>query len=108
MIFWWETNLEQFYTVLGPKRSKDIPFEVYDSDNRVSSDTEEVLGKWKSDFEALLNQRHDKVNVDETFYTESLRDKQRLEAELPQEENRVLNGPILQQEVQRAVTHSKK
>jgi hypothetical protein len=78
---------------LGPKRACDIPFEVYTSDGRVSTDSAEVLDKWKTDFKELLNKEHTNANFDENFYNEALLDKQRLEAQVLLNDNRVLNGP---------------
>ena len=40
---------------VGQERRKNIPFEILRQDGSVSSDVTEVLGKWQSDFESLLN-----------------------------------------------------
>ena len=40
---------------VGQERRKNIPLEILKPDGSVSSDVTEVLGKWESDFESLLN-----------------------------------------------------
>ena len=40
---------------VGQERRKYIPLEILKPDGSVSSDVTEVLGKWESDFESLLN-----------------------------------------------------
>lgn len=62
--FWNEVNK------LKPKTKSGIPMEVYDDFGNVLTDTESVLGKWKSEYEKLFNIDHNypNTNFDNDFY----------------------------------------
>ena len=67
------TNPAEFWRQikdLGPKKSSKIPMEVYDStSSNKLYDTEEVLNKWRTDFETLYNIPEDEhANFDGDFY----------------------------------------
>ena len=66
-------NPTQFWNYikrLGPQFSNNIPEEVYDEHGNVKTDLDEVLKKWKSDYEKLYKPTSD--NFDENFYREIL------------------------------------
>ena len=55
---------KQFWNKLkdmGPRKKKSIPFEVYDNDNTVCTDTTFVLDKWKQHFESLYKGQSNEI-----------------------------------------------
>ncbi len=66
-------NPKQFWNYvkkLGPQFKNDIPEEVYDEFGNINTDLNEVLSKWKSDYEKLYQPTSD--NFDNNFYREIL------------------------------------
>lgn len=63
---------------LGPRRHKDIPIEIVDSEGMVSRDEQTVFEKWRADFENLYNCQ-DNNHFDEIHYNQAKLHKQLLE-----------------------------
>ncbi len=63
-------NFRDSIKKLGPRKTKDIPMEVYDNDNNIVTDLPNVLNKWKSEFETLYNFCPEPGNFDDKFDSE--------------------------------------
>ena len=96
---------------LGPRSKKEIPMKV-EINGQYTTNREQVLGKWKHDFEALYNQS-DNAHFDNEFYNSILIDKQGLEeqASVPDRLNEqdmiYMNEPISMNEVMRVIQNVK-
>ena len=63
---------------LGPQNKSSIPLQVYDADGALSSDSDFVLNKWKTDFSELLN-KPDIEGFDDNFYRSRLEENDNFE-----------------------------
>ena len=64
---------------LGPRKTKDIPFKVYDKQGYLTSDNSAVLDKWKTSFESLYtNASPDDPRFDEDFLFKTMKEKHNL------------------------------
>ncbi len=52
---------------LGPRKINEVPLKVYTKNGQLVNNIDEVLGKWKQEFETLLN-RLINIGFDNTFY----------------------------------------
>ena len=57
---------------LGPRKKSGIPMEVYGENQNIITDQEQVLNKWKSEFERLFNLQPDPGQFDDDFYNECI------------------------------------
>ena len=64
------TQFWNYIKKLGPQFNNNIPEEVYDEDGNIRTDLDEVLRKWKCDYEKLYKPTSE--NFDENFYREIL------------------------------------
>ena len=99
-----------FLKTLGPENKKKIiPLEVYDQGGQIISVKEDVLYKWKNDFQNLLNINHDtSSNFDEQFYRETMASKNVLErVSYATIYDEILNCDITFAEVEKVVNKSK-
>ena len=53
---------------LGPRKRNVIPFEIYNEDGNLTSTHNEVLNKWKSDFDQLYSFNPESEEFDDDFY----------------------------------------
>ncbi len=60
---------------LGPKRKNDIPKEVYINEDVISNNLEDVLHKWKEEFESLFNPK-EHSEFDHLFLSQCIKDKE--------------------------------
>ncbi len=40
---------------LGPRKGNEVPLKIYNRNGHLVNNIDEVLGKWKQEFETLLN-----------------------------------------------------
>jgi len=52
---------------LGPRKNMSVPMEVYDSTGEINDNLDDVLCKWKDDFEALYNLQSLNENFNDVF-----------------------------------------
>ncbi len=64
------TQFWNYIKKLGPQFNNKIPEEVYDEHGNIKTDLEEVLKKWKCDYENLYKPTD--TNFDDNFYNEIL------------------------------------
>ena len=64
------TQFWNYIKKLGPQFNNKIPEEVYDEHGNIKTDLDEVLRKWKLDYENLYKPVND--SFDDTFYNEIL------------------------------------
>ncbi len=64
------TQFWNYVKKLGPQFNSKIPEEVYDEHGNIKTDLDEVLKKWKSDYENLYKTTDN--NFDDNFYNEIL------------------------------------
>ena len=68
------SNPSEFWSYiksLGPKRKSSIPMQVYSTNGEKTSETEHVLGKWRSEFNDLYNMPDDvQAMFDADFYAD--------------------------------------
>ena len=68
------SNPSEFWSYiksLGPKRKSSIPMQVYTTNGEKTSETEHVLGKWRSEFNDLYNMPDDvQAMFDADFYAD--------------------------------------
>ena len=98
---------------LGPKIDKAIPMEVYGENNTVSYDLNDVLRKWKNDYEGLYNLSNIDIDsdFDDSFYAQAINMKIQLENMYNENNASItacLNEDISLEEVTRVVNHSKR
>ena len=89
---------------LGPQKNCEIPMKVR-IENKLSTDTHDILHKWESDFQALLN-RPNKNNFDNEFHKTALSNKLSFENAMQEHdyrENEFINGSIRLDEVHEMV-----
>ncbi len=70
---------------LGPAKKHNIPFEVYDDNNEITTEPRFVLNKWKTEFQNLYTFSPLAGVYDDNFYDECVDDLSDIE----------LNGPVL-------------
>ncbi len=98
-----------FIKKLGPRRQETIPLEVYNADEEIVKNLDDVKMKWQNDFKELYNVV-DKDLYDERFYNESVIHKTLLEQNLLDplyECNGTLNRNLSYAKVEKAVLKSK-
>ena len=101
-VFWQELNK------LGPKRYRKIPMEVYSEDNEIISNSDDVLNKWKDDFQSLFSGNDETQDANFDNYIKS--NKNQIEANMlgsSWEENLFLNRHFTMIEVQEVISRSK-
>lgn len=54
---------------LGPKRQSQIPIEIVDNEGKISNNINDVLNKWRSDYETLFTFEPQEGEFDTNFYT---------------------------------------
>ena len=59
---------------LGPRKIIEIPTSVYSDSGSITNNISDVLQKWKTDFQSLLNPSLDNNSYDARFYNEVLQD----------------------------------
>jgi len=95
---------------LGPRKVNEIPMQVY-VNGSLTSDTNTVLNKWKSDFGDLYNKSENvNENFDQVFYNDTLQQKYTWEQEMVQpnyENNGMLNTDISFDEVEKMTRNLK-
>ena len=102
-------NPREFWTQIGiicifNERKSSIPFEVLMDDNKVSTNYDTIMRKWKSDYEILYN--NDNNNSNETdnqhlqYVKNSIRDSDN--AVFPKPDCTSLNNPITYEEVHKS------
>ena len=98
---------------LGPtSKPKDIPIEIIKSDGTVSNQLEDVLQKWKNDYEKLFAENVN-PSFDEAFLQDVKTENELSEANMftsnttPPEGIDIMNDPISIQEVAKAVAAAK-
>ncbi len=90
---------------LGPIKRQDIPMEVYDEHGSIVTGTNNVLHKWKVDFENLYNFRPQPGQFDDDFYNECMRD---LEQGDHGDYFNELDDKIVYEEVKKVIDHARK
>ncbi|XP_060587764.1 uncharacterized protein LOC132743245 [Ruditapes philippinarum] len=94
---------------LGPRKCKDIPIEIIDSNGRVCHDESSVFERWRSDFENLYH-TSDNTDFDEDFFDRNKVHKQLLELNMLDplySENEQLNSNITIDEITNIVMTAK-
>ncbi len=89
---------------LGPNKKADIPLEVYDDEGNICRNLNDVLKKWKSDFEKLYSQVPGDTEFDDVFYRQ-LRDDTGFVNNVPTKDG--LNHDISASEVKKSVSQAK-
>jgi hypothetical protein len=92
---------------LGPHKKTEIPFEVYDEDGNVISDTDFVLNKWKSDYEKLYQHPVDADDFDDGFFRNCMEELHEMESDENIESLPHLNDEINEEEVKAVIRGSK-
>ena len=94
---------------LGPKKSKNLPMQVYDPNGALISDTETVLHVWKQEFSNLYNVPDDSgSDFDNDFYERIKHEKRNMERHYDQyPEHSDLNNDVSIQEVNNATRRLK-
>ncbi|VDI60355.1 Hypothetical predicted protein [Mytilus galloprovincialis] len=106
------TNPNEFWEKikkLGPRKVKDIPMEVVGESEEILSNEEDVLNKWRIDFENLYNGKNN-IEFENDHYNQSKVHKQLLESEMEDPlfiPNEDLNSNITIDEITKIVMHAK-
>ena len=94
---------------LGPKRKHTVPYEVYDEDGNVRTDSSFVDSTWTRDFSNLYNAQNTQ-DFDYQFYDNMLQHKRLLEDNMKDplyDETRSSNIPISRDEIEKVVFRAK-
>lgn len=101
-------NPREFWKLLnqlGPRKSVNIPLEVYNDDGEVVSDLCFVLNRWKKDYENMYNIPPGVSTFNDEYYNSCLEELQILENE--DDVVTELNNDIAVEEVTKAIEKSK-
>ena len=103
-----KNNPREFWKMiksLGPQKTVNIPFEVYDEESNLIDDQNVVLNKWKLDFENLYAHPIDINYCDRDFYNGCVSQLEELEADVGTLPG--LNHNITIEEVKKVINLSK-
>ena len=91
---------------MGRKSKKDIPLEVYDDENNILFELDDVLGKWGTEFGSLFS--NTEIDDEQQRFCEEIATRNRqFEAELVHDSNSMLNEPFTFTEVRKIITVGK-
>ena len=106
------SNPSEFWNYLkslGPRKKNHIPMKVYEGDSMIT-DIEQVLERWKLDFESLYNNQSGEEEFDQEFYTDLMDIKMRREQEMDSdnyEMNEYINQPLSYDEIENVTKNLK-
>ena len=103
------TEFWNYIKCLGPRKGRHIPMKVYNNGN-LTSDINEVLDTWKTEFECLYSNANAGVDFDQEFFTNSVNAKLKREQEMDLENyemNDYINEPISYHEVEYVIHNLK-
>ena len=93
---------------LGPAKHKTIPLEILEDGNKINSNIDDVLARWKNDFESLYKNSSDSIVFDNDFFQNVLLNQyQTASADTPSDNSYILNGNITYNEVERVLRKTK-
>lgn len=102
-------NPKEFWSELeklGPRKSTQIPMEVYDNSGNITNNTKTVLNTWKDGFKDLY-EGYDNNEFDTVFYDYAMSEKARLESLHTDYTEGEFNHPITLEEVSKVLTKMK-
>ncbi len=91
---------------LGPRKTNNIPMQVYDDEGNITGEIDEVMAKWKFDFNHLF-ECYDTNEFNPQFYNYILNEKERLEAEGNNANTDIFNSVLSLEEIQKVIDGAK-
>ena len=92
---------------LGPKKTNKIPWECYSSNGEIIYDSDEVLKKWKEDFESLYTPSLNDVTEEEMRFKESIKTENIEFEKLPCNDPLSINARFEIDEIDKVIGKSK-
>ncbi len=90
----------------GPRKTNNIPMQVYDDEGNITGEIDEVMAKWIFDFNHLF-QGYDTNEFNPQFYNYILNEKERLEAESNNGNTDIFNSVLSLEEIQKVIDRPK-
>ena len=101
------TSFWDYIKRLGPKKSSKIPWECYSENDEIICDNDEVLKKWKKDFESLYTPSLSNVTEEEQRFKNILRNENLEFEKLPCNDALTINMPFEITEIDKVISKSK-
>ena len=101
------TSFWEYIKKLGPRKSSKIPWECYSENGDISYSTEEILEKWKADFESLYTPSLDNLTEEELQFKEELKSGNEQFENVQSDNSSPINQPFEIGEIYKVINKSK-